>query len=177
MQNIQINPYELNVQPHHLFDRQTLLLAAGDFASGDFNEMTIGWGSIGTMWNRPFVEVVVRPTRFTYDYMEDYDDFTVSAFPSKYRRALTHLGSRSGRDGNKLAGTDLTAIASRVVSSPSFEQAELTIECRKIYSADIDPAKFIDPSIDTNYPNKDYHRVYFGEIVAILGTEKFAALG
>jgi len=117
----------------------------------------------------------VRPTRFTYGYMEDYDDFTVSAFPNEYRRALSYLGSRSGRDGNKLAGTNLTAIASRVVSSPSFEQAELTIECRKIYSADLDPARFIDPTIDTNYPNKDYHRVYFGEIVAILGTEKFAA--
>ena len=174
MQKLEINPYDLVINPHHLFDRQTLLLAAGNYSNGDFNEMTIGWGGIGTMWNKPFVEVVVRPTRFTYGFMEDYEDFTVSAFPSEFKRALSHLGTRSGRDGNKLAETDLSAISSQKVKSPSFEQAELTIECRTIYSADFDPTRFIDPTIEKNYPKKDYHRVYYGEIVAIFGTEKFS---
>ena len=105
--------------------------------------------------------------------MEDYEDFTVSAFPKEYKKALSYLGTRSGRDGNKLAATNLTAIASQKVKSPSFEQAELTIECRTIYSADFDPTRFIDPTIEERYPNKDYHRVYYGEIVAILGDEKF----
>jgi len=173
MQKLEINPYDLRINPHHLFDRQTLLLAAGDFSTGDFNEMTIGWGSIGTTWNKPYIEVVVRPTRFTYGFMEDYEDFTVSAFPSEYKRALSYLGTRSGRDGNKLIQTNLKAIASLKVKSPSFEQAELTIECRTIYSTDFDPARFIDPTIERNYPKHDYHRVYYGEIVAILGTEKF----
>jgi flavin reductase (DIM6/NTAB) family NADH-FMN oxidoreductase RutF len=175
MQKLEINPYDLIINPHHLFDRQTLLLAAGNYSNGDFNEMTIGWGGIGTMWNKPFVEVVVRPTRFTYGFMEDYEDFTVSAFPSEFKRALSHLGTRSGRDGNKLAETDLSAISSQKVKSPSFEQAELTIECRTIYSADFDPTRFIDPTIEKNYPKKDYHRVYYGEIVAIFGTEKFSS--
>ena len=174
MQKFEINPYDLRINPHHLFDRQTLLLAAGDFASGHFNEMTIGWGSIGTMWNKPFVEVVVRPTRFTFGYMEDFEDFTISAFPNDYKRALSYLGTRSGRDGNKLAETNLTAVASQKVKSPSFEQSELTIECRTIYSNDFDPTRFIDPAIEDRYPQKDYHRVYYGEIVAIFGTEKFA---
>lgn len=173
MQKLEINPYDLVIKPHHLFDRQTLLLAAGDFSAGEFNEMTIGWGSIGTMWNKPFIEVVVRPTRFTYGYMEEYEDFTVSAFPKEYKKALSYLGTRSGRDGNKLAATNLTAIASQKVKSPSFEQSELTIECRTIYSADFDPTRFNDPTIEERYPNKDYHRVYYGEIVAILGDEKF----
>jgi flavin reductase (DIM6/NTAB) family NADH-FMN oxidoreductase RutF len=175
MQKLEINPYDLRINPHHLFDRQTLLLAAGDFATGDFNEMTIGWGSIGTMWNKPFVEVVVRPTRFTYGYMEDYEDFTVSAFPQEYKRALTYLGTRSGRDGNKLYETDLTAIASQKVMSPSFEEAELIFECRTIYSSDFDPNRFIDPEIELKYPEKDYHRVYYGEIVAVFGTDKFVS--
>ena len=174
MQKLEINPYDLVINPHHLFDRQTLLLAAGNYSNGDFNEMTIGWGSIGTMWNKPFVEVVVRPTRFTYGFMEDYEDFTVSAFPSEHKKALSYLGTRSGRDGNKLAETKLTAISSQKVKSPSFEQAELTIECRTIYSADFDPTHFIDSTIEKNYPKKDYHRVYYGEIVAIFGTEKFS---
>jgi flavin reductase (DIM6/NTAB) family NADH-FMN oxidoreductase RutF len=175
MQKLEINPYDLIINPHHLFDRQTLLLAAGNYSNGDFNEMTIGWGGIGTMWNKPFVEVVVRPTRFTYGFMEDYEDFTVSAFPSEHKKALSYLGTRSGRDGNKLAETDLSAISSQKVKSPSFEQAELTIECRTIYSADFDPTRFIDPTIEKNYPKKDYHRVYYGEIVAIFGTEKFSS--
>ena len=173
MQKIEINPFDLSIHPHHLFDRQSLLLAAGDFAQDDFNVMTIGWGSIGTMWNKPFVEVVVRPTRYTYKFMEEYEDFTVSAFPREHKRALSYLGTRSGRDSNKLAETDLTAIAAARVKSPAFEQAELTIECRTIYSADFDPTRFIDPTIEERYPNKDYHRVYYGEIVAILGDEKF----
>jgi flavin reductase (DIM6/NTAB) family NADH-FMN oxidoreductase RutF len=175
MQKLEINPYDLVINPHHLFDRQTLLLAAGNYSNGDFNEMTIGWGGIGTMWNKPFVEVVVRPTRFTYGFMEDYEDFTVSAFPSEFKRALSHLGTRSGRDGNKLAETDLSAISSQKVKSPSFEQAELTIECRTMYSADFDPTRFFDPEIESRYPEKDYHRVYYGEIVAIFGTEKFSS--
>ena len=173
MQMNEINPFDLAINPHHFFDKQTLLLAAGDFSSGHFNEMTIGWGSIGTMWNKPFVEVVIRPTRFTYEFMETYKDFTVSAFPSEYKRALSYLGTRSGRDSDKLAETDLTAIASQRVKSPSFEQAELTIECRTIYSTDFDPTAFIDPTIERNYPKKDYHRVYYGEIMGIFGTEKF----
>ena len=173
MEKLEINPYDLKINPHHLFDRQALLLAAGDFSTGDFNEMTIGWGSIGTMWNKPFVEVVIRPTRFTYGFLEDYEDFTVSAFPSEYKKALSYLGTRSGRDGNKLVETNLKAIASQKVKSPSFEQAELTIECRTIYSFDFDPTRFLDPTIEKNYPKKDYHRVYYGEIVAIFGTEKF----
>ena len=173
MQKFEINPYNLSINPHCLFDKQTMLLAAGNFSRSDFNEMTIGWGSIGTMWNKPFVQIVVRPTRFTFGFLEDYDDFTLSAFPKEFKRALAYLGSRSGRDGNKLAETNLTAIASQKVKSPSFEQAELTIECRTIYSADFDPTRFIDPAIEQNYPNKDYHRMYYGEIVGIFGTEKF----
>ena len=175
MQKFEINPFDLSINPHYLFDRQSLLLAAGDYSAGDFNEMTIGWGSIGTMWNKPFVEVVVRPTRFTYGFMEDYEDFTVSAFPQEFKKTLSFLGTRSGRDGNKLAETNLTAIVSQKVKSPSFEEAELTIECRTIYSSDFDPTRFVDPEIDLRYPEKDYHRVYYGEIVAILGTEKFVS--
>jgi flavin reductase (DIM6/NTAB) family NADH-FMN oxidoreductase RutF len=173
MQRIAIKPENLLVRPHHLFDKITFLLTCGDFATNDFNTMTIGWGSIGTMWNRPFVMVAVRPTRYTYEFFERYQDFTVSAFPSEFRKDLTYLGTHSGRDGNKLKQTRLTPIASAKVKSPGFEQAELVIECKNIYYSDFDPAHFLDPKIDLNYPAKDYHRVFYGEIVNILGTEEY----
>ncbi len=174
MRKTSINPFDFIAQPHHLFDRQALLLTVGDFSKGHFNTMTIGWGSIGTMWQYPYVSVVVRPTRYTYEFMEKYPDFTVSAFPAEFKRALTYLGTRSGRDEDKLAATNLTPTASVKVQSPSFEESELTIECRKIYTSDFDPSRFVDPEIDKNYPVKDYHRVYYGEILQIFGTDKYS---
>jgi flavin reductase (DIM6/NTAB) family NADH-FMN oxidoreductase RutF len=168
---------ELTAKVHHLWEGQWLLLTAGDFRGGSFNTMTVGWGSLGVMWNRPFAQVVVRPTRYTREFMERYDTFTLAAFPKQYRSALNLLGTRSGRDGDKIAASGLTPIASTKVASPGFAEAELIIECRKIYSQDLDPTRFVDPSIERNYPKKDYHRVYFGEVVAILATESYGAAG
>jgi flavin reductase (DIM6/NTAB) family NADH-FMN oxidoreductase RutF len=155
------------VRPIHLLDQQWLLLTAGDFQQGRFNTMTVSWGSIGVMWNRPFVQVVVRPTRYTYEFMEGYSTFTLCALPESRRSALDLLGSRSGRDGDKIRASGLTPVASTRVAAPGFAEAELVVECRKIYSDDFDPARFLDPKIEGNYPRKDYHRIYFGEILAI----------
>lgn len=170
---IQIDPKDFLTKPHFLFDRQWLLLTAGDFATNDFNCMTIGWGSLGMMWNKPYVAVVVRPTRYTYQFMEKHLDFTLCVFSETFKKDLAYLGSHSGRDEDKLSKTHLTAIKAQKVSSPSFSQAELSIECRKIYTADFDPSRFLDPNIEKNYPQKDYHRVYYGEIVTILGTNNY----
>jgi flavin reductase (DIM6/NTAB) family NADH-FMN oxidoreductase RutF len=152
-----------------IWDRQWLLLAAGDFQKHDFNCMTVGWGSFGVMWGRPFAMVVVRPTRHTWNLMERSDSFTLSAYSEEHRQQLSYCGSHSGRDGDKAKACGLTACASTRVASPSFDEAELLIECAKIYRDDLDPQRFLDPSIEGNYPKKDYHRVYFGQIVAISG--------
>lgn len=161
-------------KPTHLWDNQWLLLTSGDFSSGTYNTMTVGWGSIGYLWRRPFVQVFVRPVRYTYEFMQHYETFTLCAFPSKYRAALNLLGNKSGRDGNKIADSGLQPIASSEIASPGYAEAELIIECRKIYWDDINPAHFLDGGIDANYPNKDYHRIYFGEVLAIFGVEKFS---
>lgn len=171
----QINPADLLIRPHHLFDRQSLLLACGDFEADHFNAMTIGWGSIGTMWGKPFAQIVVRPSRFTYEFLEAYDDFTLTAFPAEFRRDLGYLGGHSGRDGDKIAATKLTPTLASQVLSPTFAQAELSIECLKIYYTDFDPNNFLDADIQRQYPLRDYHRVYYGEIVATWGAEKYTA--
>ena len=81
-------PYtNLRLNPHDLFENQWLILTCGDFEKKDFNGMTIAWGSLGTMWHRPFVQVVVRPTRYTFDFMNRYDQFTVCAFPELQKKA------------------------------------------------------------------------------------------
>ena len=128
--------------------------------------MTVAWGSIGCMWSRPFAQVVVRPQRHTREYIERSDSFTLCAFPEKYRKDLQALGTLSGREGNKLSKTGLTLMASKKVAAPSYNEANFILECRKMYYHDMDPRGFIDPSIQENYAARDYHRIYFGEIVS-----------
>lgn len=168
-----IDPYEFSVQPHDLFDRQMALLTAGDFANGEYNCMTIGWGLFGTMWSVPAALVVVRPSRYTYEFMERFDNFTITAFPKEFRRDLGYLGRRSGRDEDKLAKTKLTAIAADLVSSPTFTEAELSVECKKIYFSDYNPEHFLAPFIHEQYDSGDYHRLYYGEILRIKGISKY----
>lgn len=154
-------------KPHGLWNDQWLLLTAGDFAQQHFNSMTVAWGSFGTMWHKPFAQIVVRPSRYTFEFTEKYDTFTLCAFAESYRSALQLLGSKSGRDGDKIKESGLTPIISDSVAAPGFAEAELIIECRKMYYYDFKPQHFIDSSIEQLYPLKHYHRTYFGEIEAI----------
>jgi len=160
----------LSILPFDLWNRKWFLLSAGDFESGDYNCMTVSWGGLGTIWNKPFALVVVRPTRHTRGFMEKSAGFTLCVFPEEHRKKLSYCGSHSGRDGNKAKAAGFTPIASRSVAAPSFDEAELILECRKMYFSDLDPSHFLDPSIESHYPAKDYHRVYFGEILAAAGT-------
>jgi flavin reductase (DIM6/NTAB) family NADH-FMN oxidoreductase RutF len=173
MNRIPIPPEQLTARVHHLWLKQWLLLTAGDFTQGDFNAMTVGWGSLGTMWNKPFAQVVVRPTRHTYQFMERFDNFSLCAFGDQQHADLQLLGTKSGRDGDKIAETRLTPIAARRISSPVFVEASLILECRKIYADDFRPEMFLASEIENAYPERDYHRVYFGEIVAAEGDASF----
>jgi flavin reductase (DIM6/NTAB) family NADH-FMN oxidoreductase RutF len=152
-----------------------LLLTSGDFSTGCYNAMTVGWGSIGVMWDLPFVQVVVRPVRYTYEFMEKFDTFTVCAFPKQYSPALSLLGSKSGRDGDKIAESGLSPIPSNCVAAPNYAQAELVFECKKIYWDDLDKHHFLHPRIAKKYPNEDYHRIYYGEILAVTGEPHYIA--
>ena len=166
---------DMQVRCHHLWEKQWLLLTAGDYAKHRFNAMTVGWGALGTMWGKPYAQVVVRPCRYTFEFMNQFDTFTLCGFPESYRAALQYLGSRSGRAGDKLAEAGLKPGPSTVVAAPSYAGANLIFECRKMYWQDIDPAHFVDPALERNYPQKDYHRVYFGEIVALLAASPVPA--
>jgi len=175
METKPIAPDRLLLRPFQIFDENWFLLTCGDFSTGDFNTMTVSWGSFGTIWNKPFAQVVVRPTRYTYTFMERYETFTLCTFPASFQDDLSLLGTKSGRDEDKIAETSLTPVASSIVRSPSFKEAILVIECRTIFYEDMDPSTFLDESIDRHYPEKDYHRMYFGEIMSVRGDPKFLA--
>lgn len=169
----EIDFYDFGPRVFHLWGEQWMLLAAGDNAPGKFNIMTVGWGSLGIMWGKPFALAVVRPSRHTYGFMNEADTFTLSAFSPEYRDALLMCGTKSGRDTDKVAESGLTPIASTKVAAPGFDEAELIIECRKIYFDDFKPAQFLAPEIEGNYGGSDYHRMFFGEVLAIRGEEKY----
>ena len=163
----------LRVPVYRSWSEEGFLLTCGDHAAGKYNLMTIGWGSLGCMWKRPMAMVVVRPHRYTYQFMEQYPDFTISHLSSSHKKALAYCGSHSGRDVDKIEKAGLSPFASSSVGSPGFQEADLIIECSKMYFDDFEPAHFLGAFIEENYPAKDYHRLYLGEIKAVFGTEQY----
>jgi flavin reductase (DIM6/NTAB) family NADH-FMN oxidoreductase RutF len=156
-----INPYDLNESVFRLLDKDWMLITAG--MEGNFNTMTASWGGFGIIWNQPMAYIFVRPQRYTFQFLEKYEMFTLSFFGTGYRKALNFCGSRSGRDFDKIAETGLNPVISDK-GNIYFQEARLVFECRKMYFQDISPENFLDPKIDLNYPGKDYHRLYFGKI-------------
>lgn len=146
-----------------LFDDKWCLITAGDKES--YNTMTASWGAMGELWNKDVCFCFIRPQRYTYEFTEKNDLFTLSFFGEEYRKALSFCGSKSGRDYDKAKETGLTP--KFIDGSVTFEESEVVIVLKKVAVQDIDPKGFIDETIDEKcYPLKDYHRMYIGEVVS-----------
>jgi len=161
----EINPGQIKDNVFKLIGSDWMLITAGtiDF----FNMMTASWGGLGVLWNKNVCFCFIRPGRYTYGFMERADHFTLSFFEEKYRNVLDLCGSKSGRDVNKVKATGLTPVKGET-GAVHFNEARLVLECKKIYFQDIDPKHFLQNDIAGNYPQKDYHRMYAGEIVSCL---------
>ena len=171
MERTEISFNELNLNPIKFWN-DALLLTAGELEPGKFNSMTIAWGSLGVIWEEPMIQVVVRPSRYTYGFMEKSDSFTVCAFDSSYKQALTIMGTKSERDTDKVKEAKLTPCPSKLIAAPGYNEAELIFECKKIYFDDLNPANIGD-KVESFYHGRDYHRFYFGKIVSIYGTPSY----
>ncbi len=159
----EIKPKAIDENTFKLIGTDWMLVTAG--TKDKFNTMTASWGGLGIMWNKKVSFIFIRPQRYTLPFIEENDSFTLSFFDHRYREALKFCGSHSGRDVNKVAETGLTPRFSET-GAVSFEEAKLIIECRKLYRQDFSPAGFCDPSLEKNYPEKDYHRMFIGEIIS-----------
>lgn len=158
----EIKPKEIKENAVKLFDEEWALVTAG--VPGDVNTMTISWGSLGELWNKPVVTVYVSSSRYTHQYMEKNDYFTVAFFAPEHRDALQYLGSRSGRDGDKIKDSGLT-LEWLESGLPSFKEADMVIEARKIYGAPFNPAGFGDvPTKAYESGRMGIHSEYIGEI-------------
>lgn len=162
-----IDPYLIKDNAIKLIGADWMLITAGSIKN--FNTMTASWGALGELWNKKIAVCFVRPVRHTYQFMEDATHFTLSFFDEEHRDALRFCGTKSGRDVDKMAETGLTP-ATGETGAVYFTEARMVMECKKIYFHDLDPANFLDPKIENEYPQKDYHRMYLGEIVRCLLT-------
>ncbi len=140
------------------------LLTSGSI--NDFNTMTIGWGMIGTIWRKKTFIVYVKPTRYTYNYMENNDYFTVTFFKEKYKEEMVYLGTKSGRDTNKVKDVNFHPL--EIDNGVTFKEAYCTILCKKYYYTDIDKNNIPEEAVDRYYKDNSLHRVYYGEIIKIL---------
>ena len=70
-------------------------------ADGDLNTMTIGWATIGFIWQKPIFMVAVRDSRHTFGIMERASDFTVSVPSGDMKDQIMFCGTKSGRDMDK----------------------------------------------------------------------------
>ncbi|OPX95209.1 MAG: Flavoredoxin [Syntrophorhabdus sp. PtaB.Bin006] len=156
----EISPEVIMDNTFKLIGKDWMLVTAGTDVS--FNMMTAAWGGLGVLWDKKICFCVIRPTRYTYAFMEKSEDFTLSFFEEQYRDALTYCGTKSGKDVDKIAQTGLTPVFDNGIIY--FGEARLVMVCRKIYTQDIVPDNFLDPEMDKFYPKKDYHRMYVGEI-------------
>jgi len=140
------------------------LITAGTI--DDYNTMTIAWGETGTMWWLPVINAYVVPTRHTYGYVEDNDYFVVSLFGPEHKADLRILGSKSGRDGDKVAETSLTPKA--IEHGVTFEEATLTIVCKKIYRQPLDRDAIPADLLEKHYGDTPAHELFKGEIVEVI---------
>jgi len=142
------------------------LVTAGSM--GDYNTMTIGWGGLGTIWGKPVCTVYVRPSRYTMEFMDREEYFTVSIFEG-FKKELGYLGSHSGRDGDKVAAVGFEPV--EVSNGVTFKQAKRTLVCRKLYKQLMDKSLIPEADVKSYYSGEDsenVHYMYIGEVVEII---------
>jgi len=160
-----INPDDITDNAFRLIGKDWMLITSGGMDS--FNTMTASWGGIGELWHKNVSFIFVRPSRYTYEFLERNRVYTLSFFGEEHRNALSLCGSKSGRDIDKAGEAGLTAVQSEN-GSVYFSEARLVIECAKLYYQDLDPSNFLDGSIEKNYSGENYHRMYIGEVLSVL---------
>ena len=157
-----VDPKMLKPEVYQVFGTQNALLTAGN--RNECNTMTIGWCQLGWLWNQPVCTVFVRPERYTYEFTEKHDYFTVSVLPADAKKIMAFCGSKSGRAVDKLKECGLTLCYGEG-EAPFFEEAELVLVCKKIYQQDLDPAGVLEgKGILPFYEKGGWHRMYAGRV-------------
>ena len=156
----EIDPKSITENPFDVFGKKWPLVAAG--TQEKYNMMTIGWGTLGILWGQPVAVVFIRPSRYTYEFMEKQDTFSVNVLSEQYKDVLNLCGSKSGREIDKMNLEKLTVESHK--GTPFFQQSDLVLICKKWYTQDFQPDTIPPEVIPQYYANGDFHRVYYGKI-------------
>lgn len=151
---------EIKESAQKLIADDWMLVTAGDESA--WNTMTASWGGLGELWGKDAAFVFIRPQRYTLEFVEKSERFTLSFFGGKFKKEMKICGSVSGRDTDKAAEAGVSPLFTDGTAAVSG--AEIVLTCRKMAVQDIEPEGFIDPSIMKWYPENDFHRVYIAEI-------------
>lgn len=161
----EIAPENFKISPFKWVGNDWLLIAAEK--DKRVNAMTASWGTMGVLWQRNVAIVFIRPHRYTYEFVEGSDTFSLNFFEPDRHKMLEYFGSTSGRDEDKIATAGLTV--TRRDGAPYFAEAKASLLCRKLYAQPLLEELFIDKTpIRENYPLKDFHTIYVGEVLRIL---------
>lgn len=164
----EIDIAKLSFNPFTKIDKEWMLITAG--TAEKCNTMTASWGGLGELWKKYVSFIFVRPQRYTLEFVEKEQYYSLCFFAESERKALSYCGSHSGRDGDKIGTAGLTPVYSE--AAPYFEEAKLVFICRKLYGQPLDPAGFIDKTVGPEcYPEQDYHKMFIGSIEKVLVKE------
>jgi len=161
-----IDPDLFDFSPFRLIGKDWMLITSEK--EGKINSMTASWGGLGVIWGKNCAFIFVRRSRYTKEFIDGSDGFSLSFFDhEKYKKLLTYMGSVSGRNEDKISKSGLTI--SHYEGIPYYDEASKILICKKMYCQPICPENFIFKEIDDQwYKDKDYHDLYIGEIIAIL---------
>ena len=166
MHTFQPYPIELlEINPFLKLGKDWALVTTG--TKSKCNTMTVSWGGLGVIWNKNVVYIFVRESRYTKEFLDKGEFFSLSFFDSCYRSALSYCGAHSGRDENKFEKANLTPAFRHSIPYP--DEANLVLLCRKMASVPMPEDVFTDKSItDTFYKDGDMHTMYVGEIIEVM---------
>jgi flavin reductase (DIM6/NTAB) family NADH-FMN oxidoreductase RutF len=158
---IKTDPLSLQENAIKIIGIDSMLITAGTKSS--FNTMTAAWAGLGYLWKKPVSFIFIRPQRYTYQFVEKNEYYTLSFFEERQQKILEYCGNVSGRDVDKTIKTGLIPLETEL-GNIYFDQARLVFECRKLYFQDMNPDNFVEKNIIKMYPTHDFHRMYVGEI-------------
>ncbi len=163
----EISCEKINKNVFEMVGKQWMLVTAEK--GGKVNTMTASWGGMGVIWGKNVVFVVIRPQRFTKEFIDNSETFSLTFLNEEYRKTLNYLGTVSGRDEDKILKSGLTV--DFLDKTPYFVQGETVIKCKKLYNQYFTEDSFIDKNIINKWYNKDYHMLYIAEIEKVLVKE------
>lgn len=163
MQIIDVN--QINSNTFDMISKQWMLISAT--ADGKTNAMTASWGGLGFLWGKNVAFVFIRPQRYTKELVDKAQTLSLSFFSSQYRDMLSYMGKACGRVEDKIKKAGLTVSIEN--DAPVFEQAEMTLVCKKLYAQNLEKECFIQKdSIEKWYPQNDFHTMYVVEIEKVM---------